>query len=512
MVSILHREMRIASRRRWTFWSRVVTSVFSFVCGMFLILISAFQGGVTGSYLFLTLVFVSFCFCLIQGVRHAAASVSDEKRDGTLGLLFLTDLRPIDIIAGKLFAVAIPLIQPLLAFLPVLAISVLLGGITGGEIFRAALTLGSILLYSIAAGLFVSSVSRKSEETGQSTIFLLLAILALPRIFGRGQFHALRYLSPWTAYANISDPGYRVNGQEFLYSLLVTNLFSVGLLLGSGFFIRRRWEDRPTVHLKSAAIGISKPRISSAKRAALLDRNPGEWLAARHAMGPLATALFILLSLAVSVFAAFVANSSSFGGAGGPGKVAALIVLTLGGLLILVRLASQASYSLAEARQSGAIEMMISTPMDPKCLITGQVASLGRQFLAPLGMLLIASVFIVSYEKGVLEFAGSILMIGIFWGALTLVTATVAAFGMWMGLREKTPNAAFFKTLIFTILPIIFGWCMVFVLLIGYIILLLVSISQLTGRDLRRLLRNEKKISEMTPVAPIVPAPPIIKT
>src|ERR1041385_7277812 len=80
MLSILERELRVASRRRWTFWSRVVTSVVAFASGFFLVLVASFQM-VNGQYLFNALVFVSFWICLIQGVRRAAASISDEKRD-----------------------------------------------------------------------------------------------------------------------------------------------------------------------------------------------------------------------------------------------------------------------------------------------------------------------------------------------------------------------------------------------------------------------------------------------
>jgi hypothetical protein len=510
MVSILHREMRIASRRRWTFWSRVVTTVIAFVSGLFLILVGSFQPGVSGAYLFTALLFVSFWFCLVQGVRRAAASISDEKRDGTLGLLFLTDLRPIDIIVGKLCAVAMPLIQPLLAFLPVLAISVLLGGITGGEIFRAALTLGSVLLFSISAGLVVSSVSRKSEETGQSTIFVLLAMLALPRWLAWGRFRPVRFLSPWSAYANIPDPGYRVNAEEFWYSLLIMNALSAALLFAAGFFLRRRWEDRPVLAVKRERVPIKKATIDAARRAKLLDRNPGEWLSARYAMSAWSRWLFIGMTVVLSALAAYVANEFPASG----GRVFAIVILSLGSLLILIRLASQASFSLAEARRSGALEMLISTPLNPKCLISGQIASLRNQFLPPLGMLLIASFIIISASSGALELTGSIVSIGFFWGFLTLLTVTISAFGMWMGLREKSPNAAFFKTLAFTILPVLFSGCFLlwFLLPIGYIVLLLVSISKLTGGDLQRLIRSEGKLVELTPVMPIVPAPPVIRS
>jgi hypothetical protein len=503
MVSILHREMRIASRRRWTFWSRVVTSVLSFVCGLFLILVSSFQRQVSGSYLFTVLVFVSFWFCLVQGVRRAAAGISDEKRDGTLGLLFLTDLRPIDIVGGKLFSVAIPLIQPLLAFLPVLAISVLLGGITGGEIFRAALTLASILWFSISAGLFVSSISRKSEETGQSTIILILAMLALPRILGWGKFAWLHYFSPWTAYTNIPDPGYRVNAHEFWLALLVTNLSSAALLATAACFLRRRWEDQPAIQKKTLFLGTPKLPLKTKRRAAMLDRNPGEWLASRYSMGLFSKGFFVALIGALSVIAAILANMFE--------KAAGIALLSVAALLTLVRLASQASYPLAEAKRSGGLEMLLSTPLNPKCLIAGQIASLRNQFLPILGMLMIASVFIVSYNHGVLELAGSLIGVGIAWAVLLLLTTTVGAFGMWMGLREKSPNAAFFKTVVITILPCFVLGCFWFLLPIGYIILLLVSISQLTGRDLQRLIRNERRMSEMTPITPIVAAPPVIK-
>ncbi|HEY6226589.1 MAG TPA: hypothetical protein VI282_05645 [Verrucomicrobiae bacterium] len=510
MLSILERELRVASRRRWTFWSRVITSVIAFGAGLFLVMAAGSLPTANGQYLFNALVFVSFWICLIQGVRRAAASISDEKRDGTLGLLFLTDLRTIDIIAGKLSAVAIPLIQPVLAFVPVLAFSVLLGGTTGGEILRAGLTLASILLYSISAGLFVSSVSR-GVETGQSTIFLLLANLALPRWLAYGLWNWVRYLSPWSAYANIPDPGYRVSPDEFRYSLLVMNALAALLLTGAGLFLKRRWEDRVIVKTQPARAIAPRRPVEQKKRAAILDRNPGEWLASRHSMGIFSKGVFIILTVVLCLLAAVVSNAFGTGG----GSAEGMAVLALAALLLLIRLASQASYPLAEARRSGAIEMLISTPLDPKCLISGQLVSLRNQFIVPFGMLLITSFFIITQAGDVSEFAGIIIGTVVFWGFIALLGATITAFGMWMGLREKSPNAAFFKTIAFTLLPILFGWCFIswFGLPVAYLVLFAISIANITGASLRRLLRNEKPMPEMTPVR--IPrsyeVPPVIK-
>ncbi len=499
MWSILHREMRIASRRPWTFRARVITSVIAFVAGIGLTLISAIQSTTSGAYLFSTLVFISFFFCLIQGVRRAAASIADEKRDGTLGLLFLTDLRPIDIVAGKLFSVAIPLIQPLLAFVPVLTISILLGGTTGGEIFRSALVLAAILFYSISAGLLVSSFSRRSEETGHATLLLLFASLGFPRWFAYGPLRPLRYFSPWSAYANVPDPGYRVSGDEFWWSLLVTVLLSAFFLAAAAYFLPRRWQDEPVVISPRRKIASPRARLDAARRAALLDRNPGEWLAARNSAGGFETWFFRIAIIMLTILGGAVAAF-----AGPLQGTAGSVVLAIAALLVLVRLASQASHPLAEARRSGAIEMLLATPLDPRCLVTGQTAALRTQFFPLIAVIFIGSIFLAFSN-------GSILSTAIFIGSVIMVGYTVATFGIWMGLREKSPNAAFFKTFIFTLFPL-FLICLWFLWPFYYVILLLASITRLRGRALTRLLMQQTAYHERTPTTPIVPAPPVINS
>ncbi|HUS36369.1 MAG TPA: hypothetical protein VM680_13540 [Verrucomicrobiae bacterium] len=497
MVSILHREMRIASRRPWTFRSRVITSALAFVCGVVLALAGS-TGRVRGDGLFSTLVFFSFWFALIQGVRRAAGSIADEKREGTLGLLFLTDLRAIDIVLGKLFAAAIPLTQPLLAFVPVLSISMLLGGTTAGEVLRAALVLGSALLYSISIGLVVSSFSRRSERTGYGTLVLIIVGVLAPR-----PWNSTHLATPLTAYLTIPDPGYRVSGADFWWSLLITNLLSALFLFAAAFFLPRRWEDREiiTPPAKTAQRQLSK--ATAARRATILDRNPGEWLAVRHSIGTFEKLFFNGFTLLLAVAAPIAGIASRETGAG-------MLVIGVAAIVLVLRLASQASYPLAEARRSGAIEMLSTTPLNPKCLITGQVASLRKQFLPLAALLFAASAFCFEWRIGSAETAGNITIILMFWLVAAIVAIEVAALGMWMGLREKSPNAAFFKTLLFSVAPLIV-FCLWPLLLIYYVILLTVTMGHLTGKSLERLISGEKRDIEMTPVAPIIPAPPIIK-
>jgi len=50
----------------------------------------------------------AFFFCNLAGVRLTADTLSEEKRNGTLGLLFLTNLRGLDVVGGDVVEVAPP--------------------------------------------------------------------------------------------------------------------------------------------------------------------------------------------------------------------------------------------------------------------------------------------------------------------------------------------------------------------------------------------------------------------
>ena len=64
-------------------------------------------------------------YCLFSGRISTADCLSEEKREGTLGLLFLTDLKGYDVVLGKLAATSVSAFYGLLAALPVLAVPVL---------------------------------------------------------------------------------------------------------------------------------------------------------------------------------------------------------------------------------------------------------------------------------------------------------------------------------------------------------------------------------------------------
>src|SRR5215470_9449021 len=132
-LPIVHRELRVAARRRSTFrvrwWTALIAIGMSFASLAF-VQISRTRSA-AGSSAFGMLTFYVFGICLLAGVFLTADLLSEEKRAGTLGLLFLTDLKGYDVVLGKFAASSLNAFYGLFALLPILALPLLAGGVTG---------------------------------------------------------------------------------------------------------------------------------------------------------------------------------------------------------------------------------------------------------------------------------------------------------------------------------------------------------------------------------------------
>src|SRR5205814_8656656 len=102
-----------------------------------------------GRELFDVIAILATGLCLLDGIRRAAASVADERSEGTLGLLILTPLSGSELLYGKFFSVAIGALPLAVAVMPIFGICVLLGGVSGGEFFRLSVTVLHFLTIAI---------------------------------------------------------------------------------------------------------------------------------------------------------------------------------------------------------------------------------------------------------------------------------------------------------------------------------------------------------------------------
>ena len=112
-LPIVDRELRVAARRKSTHRIRLWTTFGGALVNVIFLLFmrvfgSVFGGpGNWGGILFGLLAWYTFGMCLLAGVFLAADVLSEEKREGTLGLLFLTDLKGYDVVLGKFVGIGL---------------------------------------------------------------------------------------------------------------------------------------------------------------------------------------------------------------------------------------------------------------------------------------------------------------------------------------------------------------------------------------------------------------------
>src|SRR6185436_6165 len=91
-----------------------------------------------GREIFIRCEAVSIALTVLAAVIAASDMLAREIRDGTLGLLFLTNLTPGRVVFGKFNAAMMIALALYLCGLPVLAIAVYLSGVGPGDLARSA--------------------------------------------------------------------------------------------------------------------------------------------------------------------------------------------------------------------------------------------------------------------------------------------------------------------------------------------------------------------------------------
>lgn len=174
-LPVVHRELQIAARQRRTHWMRISAALIALAV-LFLMAgtsINWQDKDKVGQKTFQLISGLTLAYCLLVGMWATSDCLSRERREGTLGLLFLTDLSGADVVLGKLAASSTRMFYALIAVFPILGVPSLLGGVTFGEYGRMCLVLMGGMFLSLSIGMFASSLCR-SAEASMGTAFGLL--------------------------------------------------------------------------------------------------------------------------------------------------------------------------------------------------------------------------------------------------------------------------------------------------------------------------------------------------
>ena len=340
-----------------------------------------------------------------------ADTLSREKREGTLGLLFLTNLSARAIVFAKGAAAGLLALTLWLSVVPIMTVPVLMGGVPSQEIILSCnVALGSICC-ALAAGLMASAVSRRGAGAvgmaltlsflGHLTFCMLAAGLAETFWMkgallkaGGWYFAAAGLYMTW----ELQMPSFFLAGKAgpsaaFTIGALLIPLLSFVLALLAACFaallLRRNWQDKPKSkrQTETEKFFFSPVFLTGIFRAWMrrsLERNPIGWLEKRRVTGRIMSWVWL------AVMGSFATTLTYGGSAMRPGEFNPLM------WMLLISIAYVAGGSFRRERETGALELILVTPLSERQIINGRLRGLWGQFL-PTFVLWSAVVIYISF-------------------------------------------------------------------------------------------------------------------
>jgi hypothetical protein len=311
---VVERELRVALLRRKAHaqWLKAARTAGAITL-LFLLMFGLGTRRHSGSTLFHVLFALACGNVLMRGFSLTADLLSEERRNGTLGLLVLTGLTPLEIFTNKLLGAVFLTAYGLLGGLPFFAIPFLAGGVSAIQFICALVFLANALLFCISIGLLSSALHGEGGQA-QITAMVITALLCLAPLagpwIGHSIFAGASFSQEWFACSpayggyliftrflgNSSHLFWSSSGFMFAYSL-------IALLLAAAI-LQRTWRDGPEALAPKAWRdrwhGWTRGnRRWQRRRLDLLRHNPFSWLAARDRGPVLVAACFLALAAVV---------------------------------------------------------------------------------------------------------------------------------------------------------------------------------------------------------------------
>lgn len=383
---VLQRELRAGARRPFLYWLRTGAGLGA-VASLVPLMLQAERENISvpdlGTALFGAL--HSLLLILMGAVVPAltADCLARERRDGTLGLLFLTDLTAPAIVVGKALAQVLRAATVWLAAIPLLTISLLAGGITPSGIIDHLLIELAVGFSALAAGLLASSlVQNRAAAFFLAFAFAAIFITAIVGVCGGLDFD----LDGGVVTLPLSAGRERLEVGFFLAAI---GLFAS--LLIAGICVEQSWQDRvPSARRQRLIQEYSAPLWQSwsiRRRQRQLDHNPISWLQGYSWMSRVTNLSFCLGFVVIESMIASI----------NPSPEAVIQLLVLFSLILAISYTYAGVNGFFVEKRSGALELILVTPLSVKQIIFGRVLGLWQQFALPL--LAVAPMFIINWPN-----------------------------------------------------------------------------------------------------------------
>ncbi len=432
VLPIIGRELRAAARHSFSYYLRVLGVTAMLLASLLFGMENGFSPD-RGAALFASLHLTLFMAIWILVPLLTADCISRERREGTLGLLFLTPLTANGVVLAKGLAHGVRALSLWLAVLPVLVVPILLGGVSWTQVMLTVLINLNAILWALAAGLLASALNkiwiRSLIQAGCLSVcfFVCMGFVAgefLAPVFSRralslgyGSFifslvsgigFVTNSLGIWPAYLRLNA------SSGMLLAMVELTVFSFGVLAAAIFFAGRRirtvWQEEPpserviwwrnTFCTPVVWVGFFK-RWMRRK----LERNPVGWLEQRTWTGRLVT--WGWFAVIVSVYSAAFSDSTLFRSFSGLQHLCAWsIAVTIG---------ASASGSFQRERENGVLELLLVSTVGESAIVWGRLRGLWGQFLPTVGLLLGVWLYFLGFfgelhdGEAILYYAGTFL-------------------------------------------------------------------------------------------------------
>jgi ABC-type transport system involved in multi-copper enzyme maturation permease subunit len=462
-----------------------------------------------GSLLFQLLTLLQLVLFLFFSALSGASAVALEKDRRTFILLLLTDLRNYEIVLGKVLGSLLSIGLLLASMLPVLMLTMLLGGVGVEQVLQAVLVTAAT---GLAAGSLGGLVALWRDRTFQSlalTVLLLVLYLCVVRgvalvwsfVPTASSVNILPWLDPFEALRSAHDPLGAVGlAPAYVFAVVMVALSTV--LLGWGVIRLRVWNPsgEPIQQREAPDEESEKKERAAVAALAALSRRPARELMLETAGGGTAatvgdggdsaaaesdrasihaapgktrtvganpilwreihtraygrrpllvkTAYFIVLGFIVYYALAPLVQHGGY-------AFAAAYGLAPVGVLCLLLVAAQAATAITSERDAGALDLLLVTDLSPKEFIFGKLGGIlynTKEYLIP--PLILAVVYfcfgaLATPPAGHKEMAVSMNVTALLCviGGLLVLMAFAMVLGLHVALRNHNSATAVIHTL-----------------------------------------------------------------
>lgn len=432
-LPIARLEMRHAARLPMTYYSRCLIALLAMAAGLGFVFAGfnrVMSTASAGQAVFGLLAGSGYVLLAAQAILLTCNCVSLEKREGTLGLLFLTDLNGFNIVAGKLAAQVSRSLYGLLAAFPAFGFCIILGGVGLGDLVKVALGLINTLFYFAALGIFISAcVWREQAATAWGGLALLVLGALLPILGVMCNSPACLALIPAGAMmAALSPVAGMAAAPDVAGALLVPHALGWLLIGAASCLVPRSWT-------RAANAVPARPAASPGPtKYPPQDLPPGMIEPAKP-----------LLTLALLVMICAVVLAGALLGPPWMKARAAQATILLMHSVLKFQAATQSSRLLAGQRRSGELELLLTTPYDEEEIVRGCLLELKRSLFWPV-------LFALGIDLGflILGLCRAGLGYGMGWAAAVVVEVlwllvnlySLSWVGLFLGLRLASPAKA----------------------------------------------------------------------